>query len=122
MGATLIIPGRLPSLNAYISACNRAWFIGASFKKKQINLIGLYIISCKIPEFKNPIKAEFSWYEKDMRRDRDNIRSAEKYVMDALVQTRRLQNDTQKWVRDSLHHIAIDPINPRVEVCLEECP
>lgn len=120
MIAQFVIPGRLPSLNQYISACNRAWFIGESFKKKQMRLIGNCIIASQVPKFEKPIVAYFRWFEKDKRRDRDNIRSAEKYVMDALKNTNRLKGDNQKWVLDSIHEILIDKENPRVEITLEE--
>ena len=120
MRATFVIPGRLPSLNEYIHACNRAWYIGEGFKKKQMRIIGNAIIACNLPKFLKPVVVYFRWFEKDHRRDRDNIRSAEKYVMDALKQTQRITNDTQKWVKDSKHEILFDPIEPRVEVTLEE--
>lgn len=120
MTFTFVIPGRLPSFNEYIHACNRAWFIGEGFKKKQLRIIGGCIVAAKVPEFTRPVTATFRWFERDKRRDRDNIRSAEKYVMDALKRSRRIKNDTQKWVLDSHHEIAVDKNNPRVEVTLEE--
>lgn len=122
MSPTFTIPGRLPSLNEYISACNRAWFIGESFKKKQMRLIGTFIQAARVPAYTRPITVYFKWIERDKRRDRDNIRSAEKYVMDALKNTRRIKNDTRKWVLDSFHEIAEDPTNPRVEVTIVEQP
>lgn len=120
MTCTFVIPGRLPSLNQYINACKRAWFVGESFKNKQLRIIGTCIVAARVPEFTRPVVMTFRWFERDKRRDRDNIRSAEKYVMDALKRTRRIKNDTQKWVLDSHHEIALDKINPRVEVTLEE--
>lgn len=118
--ATLIIPGRLPSLNEYIAACNRAWFIGQGFKNKQMKMISAWIMYCKIPIFTQPVRMTFRWFERDCRRDRDNIRSAEKYVMDALKHRMRIKNDTQKWVLDSTHEIAVDKNNPRVEVVIDD--
>lgn len=122
MKATFVIPGRLPSMNQYINACKRAWFVGSAFKKKQMKLIGVFVIAHKIPVFEKPVVMSFVWYEKDRRRDRDNIRSAEKYVMDTLTTMKRIKNDTQKWVLDSHHKVALDPLNPRVEVTIEEAP
>ena len=120
MKAMFTIPGRLPSMNEYISACNRAWFIGQSFKNKQMKLVSLAIMADKVPVFERPVYVTFRWFEKDKRRDRDNIKSGEKYVMDALKHRGRIQNDTQRWVLDSTHEITVDRENPRVEVEIEE--
>lgn len=120
MKHTFTIPGRLPSFNEYIAACNRAWFIGQGFKNKQMKIISAWIMYHKVPVFTKPVVVRFRWFEKDRRRDRDNIRSAEKYVMDALKHRRRIKNDTQKWVLDSQHEITVDKDNPRVEITIEE--
>jgi Holliday junction resolvase RusA-like endonuclease len=120
MKHTFIIPGRLPSLNEYIAACNRAWFIGQGFKNKQMRTISVCVIAGGVPVFTKPVTVLFRWFEKDKRRDRDNIRSAEKYVMDALKHMHRIKNDNQKWVLDSKHEILLDKQNPRVEVTLTE--
>ena len=120
MKASFTIPGRLPSFNEYVNACRRKWFIGASFKKKQTKIISAWIIAGRVPVFTQPVVMTFRWFERDKRRDRDNIRSAEKYIMDALVERLRIKNDTQKWVIDSRHEIAVDKENPRVEITIEE--
>ena len=120
MKASFTIPGRLPSLNDYINACKRAWYIGDSFKKKQVKIVSTFIIACNVPVFERPVYMLFRWFEKNKRRDRDNIRSAEKYIMDALKDRGRIRNDTQKWVLDSRHEISVDEKNPRVEVEIEE--
>jgi hypothetical protein len=120
MTFTFTIHGRLPSFNEYVNACRRAWFIGASFKKRQTQFIGRAIVAAGVPVFTKPVVMTFRWFERDKRRDRDNIRSGEKYVMDALKETRRIVNDTQKWVLDSKHEIAVDKDNPRVEVVMED--
>lgn len=120
MKASFTIPGRLPSLNEYISACKRAWFVGEGFKKKQVRLISLWIIYWKVPVFTKPVFMHFRWFEKDKRRDGDNIRSGEKFVMDTLRDRLRIKNDTRRWVLDSKHEIFVDKVNPRVEVTIEE--
>ena len=40
----------------------------------------------------------FTWTEPNRRRDCDNIASAKKFILDALVKMRVLENDTQKYV------------------------
>ena len=62
----------------------------------------------------------FDWYEKDRRRDLDNIYSGKKFILDALVKCGVLQNDTQKWVIGLVDRIHTDKRNPRIEVTIIE--
>lgn len=120
MRASFTIAGRLPSYNEYINSCRRAWYIGASFKKKQTKRVSMELIAAGVPKFTRPVLMHFRWFERDRRRDRDNIRSGEKYIMDALTERERITNDTQKWVIDSHHEILLDKQNPRIEIDIEE--
>lgn len=107
-------------MNEYISACKHAWYVGEGFKKKHVRRISMWIIYCKIPVFTRPVRVTFRWFERNRQRDRDNIRSGEKFIMDALRDRLRIKNDTQKWVLDSIHEIGVDKSNPRIEVIIEE--
>jgi Holliday junction resolvase RusA-like endonuclease len=41
----------------------------------------------------------FEWHEKTQRRDADNIASAKKYILDALVKCGVLEDDSRKYVK-----------------------
>ena len=41
----------------------------------------------------------FEWHERTKKRDADNIASAKKFILDALVKMRVLQDDSRKCVK-----------------------
>ena len=90
------IPYKFPSLNEYINACRSNRYAGAQMKKDVQYEISYYI--ARLPRFENPVKIEFNWYEKNKRRDLDNIAFAKKFILDALVENGKLKDDNRKCV------------------------
>lgn len=90
------IPFSLPSLNDYIKACKSNRFAGAKHKKEVQEDIGWYIN--KLPVFKKPIKIHFIWVENKKQRDFDNVCFAKKYILDAMVNAGKLQDDNRNNV------------------------
>lgn len=117
----LIIPGRLPGLNEYVSAERASRYSGAKLKSKSEQ-----IISDKIDEqlkgikIKNPVELHYLWAERDMRRDRDNVAFAKKFVQDALVSSGVLKNDDCKHVVGFSDRFEVDRENPRIEILIKE--
>jgi len=73
-----------------------------------------------IPHFKR-IKIIFNWYEKDRRRDLDNIASAKKFILDALTESGVIDNDSQKYIYPQFtDNFFIDKNDPRIEVDIQE--
>ena len=65
--------------------------------------VSLYIRQAKLKKvYKYPIALKITWYEKNKRRDVDNITFATKFIQDALVKCGVIENDSQKL---SLIHI-----------------
>lgn len=103
MGLTykFTIQGRLPSLNDYTNACRANMYKGAKFKDNVENNIILQIRQC----FKNnliidkPVVIHFTWVEENRKRDLDNIASAKKFILDALVKMKVFLNDSQKYIK-----------------------
>ena len=117
------IPGKLPGLNEMLTAVNRNRYAGAHLKRQWTKLCAQYVVAGRVPTIKNPVAVLFSWIEPDRRRDLDNICAGAKYVLDALVETGRLQNDTRRWVTGISHEfLNPDAANPRVVVTLKESP
>ena len=88
----LTIPGRLPGLNEYTSACRTNPQKGNRMKKDAQEAVMWQILAqmrrCK---FERPVFLLFTFYEKDRRRDKDNVSSfARKVIQDALVQSCKL--------------------------------
>ncbi|HET9146145.1 MAG TPA: hypothetical protein VFN81_08675 [Sphingomicrobium sp.] len=117
MIVTFTIPGRLPGLNELIAAINRHRHVGATLKKSTTELCAMYVVAGRVPKFSGAVSVKFEWIEPDRRRDLDNISAGAKFILDAMVETGRLQNDTRKCVQAIVHRFPEpDPKNPRVEV------
>ena len=115
------IPGRLDGLNTIIDANRSSKYKGANIKAENDAICKAYILkSLKGVEILRPVIVTFDWYEKDRRRDLDNIYSGKKFILDALVKCGVLQNDTQKWVIGLVDRIHTDKQNPRIEVTIIE--
>lgn len=82
------------------------------------------------------VDVTLTWHEVNAIRDPDNIAGGVKYVMDALGTPSRwsadrerytrnewgagvINDDSQRWVRDIIHHHDIDKDNPGVTVRIE---
>ena len=90
------IPLKLPSLNDYIDLCRTNPYKAAKFKKDIEAQIALFL---QMPKLEKPIRIDFTWIEPDYRRDPDNIASAKKFILDAMVKKGKLKNDSRKYVK-----------------------
>lgn len=96
---SFIIQSKLCSLNDYVNACRSNAYKGAKFKREVEDIIGWYIAISKLPKISSPVIIHFEWHEKTKRRDADNIASAKKFILDALVKQGILIDDSRKYVR-----------------------
>lgn len=90
------IPMKLPSLNEYIALCRYNRYKAAAEKKDVQADITIFLN--KLPRLKTPIKINFTWVEKDKRRDLDNVCFAKKYILDCMVNLNKIEDDGQKYV------------------------
>lgn len=68
-----------------------------------------------------PVFMEYLWVEPDKRRDKDNIRSfGRKVIQDALVKTGVLKNDGWKQIAWFSDRFEVDKKNPRIKVKIKE--
>lgn len=117
----LIIHGRLDNLNDYIRAIDVNRHEGSKLKKKNQNKViaEIYEQLGRL-RIKKPVVMRYRWYEKDRRRDLDNISSfGRKVIQDALVSTQVIENDGWKEIRGFSDEFYIDQKNPRIEVEIE---
>lgn len=96
----LELPFKLPSLNDYINICRRNKFEASNFKRGIENDIIWSIRKAKLPTIEKPVKITYKWIERNKKRDIDNVSSAKKYILDALVKANVLHNDSPKYVVD----------------------
>lgn len=117
----LVITGRLPSLNEYIDRCRRNRYAGAKFKRQFQEYVEWQIKIAKIEKVKK-VNIIYNFYEKNKRRDKDNISSfARKVINDALQSSGVLENDNWECVGSLTDRFYTDRENPRIEVEIYEC-
>jgi len=114
----IIIEGRLPGTNELISANRGSWQRGSHQKKDYTKWCAIQIKSqIKYVEVKNkPINLCITWYEPNKRRDHDNILCGLKFILDGMVKSGLIPDDSQKYIGDITSHIEVDKIRPRIEV------
>lgn len=121
MKQTFIIYGRLGSLNEYILECRKSPYCGNNFKHKQQEMVIKYIKESNLERVVDyPLKVVFSFYEKNHKRDIDNVSSwAHKSILDSLVVGGVLENDGWKQIASIQDNFYVDKENPRIEITLE---
>ena len=118
----LVFPGKLPSLNEFISACNKNPKAGGRMKWEDQNKVEWFIRSqLRGVRIKKPVIMVYSWYEPNRKRDLDNISSyGRKVIQDALVHCGVIHNDGWKQILGFSDRFYVDRKEPRVEVVIME--
>ena len=117
------IQGRFPSLNEYTNSNRANRYKGSEMKKKCQQQAFTGILQAKVSRVdKYPITLKITWYEPNRRRDVDNITYGAKFILDAMVQAKIIEDDSQKYVVGIENLIKVDSKNPRIEVeIIENC-
>ena len=111
------IEGRLDGVNELISANRKNPHEGAKEKRKQQNICIHAIRASKIrPVLSYPVSICIKWFERNRRRDPDNIAGAKKFIFDALQETKILKNDGFPEIEFLSDDFAIHKKFPRIEV------
>ena len=84
-------------------------------------MIGLAISMAKLRPMQR-VNIHFQWVERNTRRDKDNIRGADKFVQDALVVHGILVDDGWDEIASLSDTFTVDASNPGVWVTLQEVP
>lgn len=116
----LVIPGRLPGLNEYTKANRANKYVGAKMKKEAEDYIKGHIRLQLKDKITGKAYIEFTWIEQNRKRDLDNICSAKKFILDALVSEGIITADGWKGVSGFTDHFEIDKDVPRVVVEIRE--
>lgn len=99
------IPGKLPSLNQVIAKNRGNTYAGNKMKQDTERQIAHCIC---VAQSKGELEKRYDcrvvvmvdWYEHENRRDVDNVKSANKFILDAMVKTGVLKDDGPKYVKD----------------------
>lgn len=117
-----VINYTMPSLNEYLSACNRNPHVGAKMKSDN-TMLACNAIRKSLRRWKTDKKIiiHYYFYEPNMKRDHDNVFSmASKCIQDALIKTNTISNDGWKNIENFTHDFFVDKNKPRIEVWIEE--
>lgn len=118
MRQKFVIQGRLPGANELMG---RRWQASYSKKREAKDIVMWEATAARIRPVKRLARVKIACFEKDRRRDQDNVVSgAAKVIFDALVECGILRDDAQRYVRYIPVPVEIDRDNPRVEVEIDE--
>ena len=115
---TLVISGKLPTLNEYINAERTSKYLAAKMKKEAQDHIGWHVLNqLKYVKIDKPVHIFFDWHAPNRKTDPDNISSyGRKLILDALVGCGVLKSDGWKQIKSFTDCFAVDKENPRVIV------
>lgn len=118
----LTIQGTLPGLNEYINAERRNKYLAAKIKNQSEHVVMSYARrQLHGVHFSGPVTMTYTWYEPSRRRDKDNVSSyGRKVIQDALVKAGVLAGDGWRHIEGFRDRFVVDRDNPRIEVELEE--
>lgn len=86
-------------MNDYIKKLNSNRHAGNKLKQEIENGIIWELKRQGIREtVTQPVKVKLTWYEHTRRRDKDNVRTAVKFILDALQKAGTLPNDNNKYI------------------------
>ncbi len=116
------IKGRLPGMNEFISAQRTNKYKGAQMKADGQHTCEIYVKKAlRNVHIEKPIKIHYCFYERNAKRDMDNISGfAHKVFQDALVSCGVIDNDGWKNIVGYTDSFFVDKKNPRIEIVLEE--
>lgn len=117
----LVIPRTLPGLNEYITAERTSKYKGAAMKRTSQQLV----VACAKQQLRGfhpeRVTMRYKFYERDRRRDKDNISSfARKVIQDGLVAAGTIKNDGWGEIESYDDKFFVDKKCPRIEIEIEE--
>ena len=119
MKQKIIIRGALPGLNEYITAERTNRYKGAELKKRAESIVLRSLRGLGKWQEEGPVYMICHWYCEERRRDKDNISSfGRKVIQDALVRSKILPNDGWKDSSGFEDRFYVDRKNPRIVVAV----
>ena len=89
-------------------------------KRENQDVVCWCIKSAHIAPMSGKVDIHFTWVEPNMKRDKDNIRFAAKFILDALVEQGVIRNDNWQCIGGLTDRFLVNRENPRIVVELEE--
>lgn len=96
------IPFSIADYNEYVNASRTNKFLAAKLKKDEGQKVALFCKNLKLPK-DTQFDLECHWQTSSARKDSDNVYSGIKFILDGVVESGRLQNDTYRFIRNIAH-------------------
>lgn len=111
----ITIHGRLPSRNQSDFASRSHWSKGAAHKREWQEFCEWQMRG--VGPVEQPCMCKVTFYEKDCRRDPDNVVGGGlKPLLDAMQSKGIIKNDSHKLLKLHIMPVEVDKNNPRVEI------
>lgn len=122
MRVKLTVMGRLPGLNDYIAAERTNRHAAAGMKREAQAIVEWSARSqLRGVRFEKPVRMTYRWFERDKKRDKDNVSSfGRKVIQDALVRVGVLKNDNWACIEGFADEFYVDKKRPRIEVEIDD--
>lgn len=92
------LPVKSTGLNDYVRSCRTNPHKAANFVKTTENEMSRLVEGVEPYRGPFPVVIHFTWTEKDMRRDADNIAFGKKFILDTLVKCKIIPNDSRQYI------------------------
>lgn len=121
MTITMVYHGRLPGTNEMIGAANRNRHAWNQVKAGHESELGrVFSAQAGAKHMVGRSLATVHFYEKDRRRDEDNVIGGGcKLIFDALKEAGIIPDDSQKYIHLRAE-VFVDKLDPRIEVTLAD--
>ena len=123
---TFEIEGRLDGLNEYTAACRKSAKGGGACKRRNEDRVREAIRAAGLRPMMTPVIVHITWVEgakegssRFVPRDKDNIRFAAKFILDALVSEGIIRDDGWSHVAEIADSYRLNRSEPKVSVMLE---
>jgi len=113
---SFFIPGPLPGANDII---RKHHMVYSTLKSRWGTTIARCILVAKLKPVRH-CHVAFTWNEKHDRRDPDNVIFGQKFVLDALHDTKIIPNDTREFILSLTHCVLTYSSKPGVHVTITE--
>jgi hypothetical protein len=124
MTATLWIPGTFPGLNELIESAKGHGGSGGGYSSMKLawtNRAWGEALSARLPRLPGPVSIDFTWIEKNQRRDPDNVAAGgRKLILDGLVKAGVLQGDGWKIIQSWTDRFQVSKERPGVGLIIHD--
>lgn len=117
------MPIQLTDFNSFLNKASSGWPSRNKEKAKQERLVKAVLLKHmhELPQpFNKRVALHFKWIETAIRRDPDNVAAAHKFILDAMVSSGLLIDDSLKYVARLTDDFAICRKKGWIEMTIEE--